>query len=94
MRATGAAWRTRRRRRRPGVAAALDDTRCGARQASRHENMADEALRELGTLEQTEPHTGDEAVRDELTRRAGGYVQADVDGWLAHPSRREPRALP
>ncbi|WP_399135985.1 hypothetical protein Q3A86_36500 [Streptomyces sp. NBUA17] len=56
--------------------------------------MADEALRELGTLEQTEPHTGDEAVRDELTRRAGGYVQADVDGWLAHPSRRAPRTLP
>ncbi|KUN75415.1 hypothetical protein AQJ64_42610 [Streptomyces griseoruber] len=43
-----------------------------------------QALRELGTLEQTEPRTGDEAVRDELTRRAGGYVQADVDAWLAH----------
>ncbi|WP_234312852.1 hypothetical protein [Streptomyces sp. NRRL F-5065] len=26
----------------------------------------------------------DEAARDELTRRAGGYVQADVDAWLAH----------
>ncbi|MFC8331431.1 hypothetical protein ACFY1G_21365 [Streptomyces olivaceus] len=24
-----------------------------------------------------------EAARDELTRRAGGYVQADVDAWLA-----------
>ncbi|AEY94170.1 hypothetical protein SHJG_p1039 (plasmid) [Streptomyces hygroscopicus subsp. jinggangensis 5008] len=43
-----------------------------------------QALRELGTLEQTEPRDGDEAVRDELTRRAGGYVQADVDAWLAH----------
>ncbi|MFF3503420.1 hypothetical protein [Streptomyces sp. NPDC003247] len=55
-------------------------------EASRVAARADElqALRELGTLEQTEPHDGDEAVRDELTRRAGGYVQADVDGWLAH----------
>lgn len=26
---------------------------------------------------------GDEATRDELTRRTGGYVQADVDTWLA-----------
>ncbi|MER6409442.1 hypothetical protein ABT269_39715 [Streptomyces viridosporus] len=42
------------------------------------------ALRELGTLEQTEPRDGDEAVRDELTRRACGYVQADADAWLAH----------
>src|SRR5687768_3288004 len=33
-----------------------------------------QALRELGTLEQTEPREGDEAVRDELTRRAGSYV--------------------
>ncbi|MFE9360767.1 hypothetical protein ACFYPB_42855 [Streptomyces olivaceoviridis] len=38
----------------------------------------------MGTLEQTEPRDGDEAVRDELTCRAGGYVQADVDAWLAH----------
>ncbi|MFJ6661570.1 hypothetical protein ACIQNG_35255 [Streptomyces sp. NPDC091377] len=55
------------------------------REAARAAARADElqALRELGTLEQTEPRTGDEAVRDELTRRAGGYVQADVDGWLA-----------
>lgn len=132
------------------VAAALDEARCDARQASRHEDLADDlrgpaelaeweridqlladavpgtvydpaaddivqaelaagaaaaaareaepreaariaaradelqALREMGTLEQTEPCTGDEAVRDELTRRAGGYVQADVDAWLAH----------
>ncbi|MFD9605120.1 hypothetical protein [Streptomyces sp. NPDC059970] len=43
-----------------------------------------QALRELGTLEQADPRDGDEAVRDELTRRAGGYVQADVDAWLAH----------
>ncbi|MDJ0385213.1 hypothetical protein [Streptomyces sp. G-G2] len=55
------------------------------REAQRIAARADElqALRELGTLEQTKPHTGDEAVRDELTRRAGGYVQADVDAWLA-----------
>ncbi|MFF5107443.1 hypothetical protein [Streptomyces sp. NPDC000134] len=56
------------------------------REAARVAARADElqALRELGTLEQTEPRTGDEAARDELTRRAGGYVQADVDAWLAH----------
>ncbi|MGW0425098.1 hypothetical protein [Streptomyces sp. NPDC003015] len=41
-------------------------------------------LRELGTLEQTEPREGDEAARDELTRRVGSYVQQDVDAWLAH----------
>jgi hypothetical protein len=56
------------------------------REAARVAARADElqALRESGTLEQTEPRTGDEAARDELTRRAGGYAQADVDGWLAH----------
>jgi hypothetical protein len=56
------------------------------REAQRIAARADElqALRELGTLEQTEPREGDEAVRDELTRRAGGYIQADVDAWLAH----------
>ncbi|WP_369394897.1 hypothetical protein AB5J72_51055 [Streptomyces sp. CG1] len=56
------------------------------REAARIAARADalQALRELGTLDQTEPRDGDEAVRDELTRRAGGYVQADVDGWLAH----------
>ncbi|WP_327419648.1 hypothetical protein [Streptomyces sp. NBC_01233] len=43
-----------------------------------------QVLRDLGTLDQAEPAEGDEAVRDELTRRAGGYVQADVDSWLAH----------
>jgi hypothetical protein len=109
------------------VAAALEEARFDARQASRHEDLADDvrgraelaewerlaqppkqrphatreaelreaariaaradelqALRELGTLEQTDPRDGDETVRDELTRRAGGYVQADVDAWLAH----------
>lgn len=56
------------------------------REAARIAARADElqALRELGTLEQTEPRDGDEAVRDELTRRAGSYVQADIDAWLAH----------
>ncbi|MFI5867226.1 hypothetical protein [Streptomyces sp. NPDC051546] len=44
-------------------------------------------MRELGTLEQTEPRHGDQAVRDELTRRAGGYVQGDVAAFLT-------RALP
>ncbi|MFH9969609.1 hypothetical protein ACH4PR_51760 [Streptomyces mirabilis] len=57
------------------------------------EELADDAaaaaareaeLRELGTLEQTEPREGDEAVRDELTRRARSYVQTDIDGRLAH----------
>ncbi|MBH1939114.1 hypothetical protein I5Q34_33480 [Streptomyces sp. AV19] len=54
-------------------------------EAQRVAARADElrALRELGTLEQTEPRDGDEAARDELTRRAGPYVQADVDAWLA-----------
>ncbi|XQE90375.1 hypothetical protein ACN24M_39125 [Streptomyces microflavus] len=42
-----------------------------------------QALRELGTLDQAEPREGDEAVRDELTRQAGGYVQDDVDAWFA-----------
>ncbi|MFI5685524.1 hypothetical protein [Streptomyces sp. NPDC051636] len=56
------------------------------REAARIAARADElqALREQGTLEHTEPREGDEAARDELTRRAGGYVQADIDGWLAH----------
>ncbi|WP_406116341.1 hypothetical protein [Streptomyces sp. NBC_01014] len=70
---------------------AADAAAAAAREAELREAMritarADElqALRELGTLERTEPRDGDEAVRDELTRRAGGYVQADVDAWLAH----------
>ncbi|WP_060889413.1 hypothetical protein, partial [Streptomyces scabiei] len=56
------------------------------REAARVAARADElqALRELGTLEETEPREGDEAVREELTRRAGSYVQKDVDAWLAH----------
>ncbi|MGW6540124.1 hypothetical protein ACWGBV_12975 [Streptomyces sp. NPDC055051] len=60
-------------------------------------------LRELGTRERTEPRTGDEAVRDERARRAGGYAQADVNTWPAHalaahrghdrdPAAREPAA--
>ncbi|MEU8465785.1 hypothetical protein [Streptomyces sp. NPDC029003] len=43
-----------------------------------------QVLRDLDTLDQAEPAEGDETVRDELIRRAGGYVQADVDAWLAH----------
>lgn len=69
---------------------AADAAAAAAREAELREAMriaarADElqALRELGALEQAEPREGDEAVRDELTRRAGGYVQADVDTWLA-----------
>ena len=50
--------------------------------AARADELQD--LRELGTLEQAEPRRGDEAARDELTRRAGSYVQTDVDAWLAH----------
>ncbi|MFF3129721.1 hypothetical protein ACFVRD_47915 [Streptomyces sp. NPDC057908] len=65
------------------AASARDAELCEAmRIAARADEL--QALRELGTLEQTEPRDGGEAVRDELTRRAGGYVQADVDGWLAH----------
>ncbi|MEW2071882.1 hypothetical protein [Streptomyces sp. NPDC007346] len=62
-----------------------DVVRAELREAMRIAARADElqALRELGTLEQAEPRTGDEAVREELTRRAGGYVQDDVDAWLA-----------
>lgn len=66
-------------------AAAAAAREADLREAQRVAARADElqALRELGTLEQTEPRAGDEAVREELTRRAGGYVQDDVDGWLA-----------
>ncbi|NEA15526.1 hypothetical protein G3I29_08260 [Streptomyces halstedii] len=69
---------------------AADAAAAAAREAELREAMriaarADElqALRELGTLDQAEPRTGDEAVREELTRRAGGCIQADVDTWLA-----------
>jgi hypothetical protein len=56
------------------------------REAQRIAARADElqALRELGTLGADRAREGDEAARDELTRRAGGYIQADVDTWLAH----------
>ncbi|MFI9311462.1 hypothetical protein [Streptomyces triculaminicus] len=66
-------------------AAAAAEREAAVRQAQRIAARADElqALRELGTLEQADPCEGDEAVRDELTRRAGSYVQADVDAWLA-----------
>ncbi|MEW2134647.1 hypothetical protein [Streptomyces sp. NPDC005435] len=64
-----------------GAAAREADLREAQRVAARADEL--QALRELGTLEQTEPRAGDEAVREELTRRAGGYVQDDVDGWLA-----------
>ncbi|WP_329028441.1 hypothetical protein [Streptomyces sp. NBC_00690] len=70
---------------------AADTAAAAAREAELREAAhvtarADElqALRELGTLEQTEPRTGDEAARGELTRRTGGYAQTDVDAWLAH----------
>ncbi|MFD5110505.1 hypothetical protein [Streptomyces cinereoruber] len=67
-------------------AAAAADREAELREAARVAARADElqALRELHTLEQIDPRDGDEAVRDELTRRAGGYVPADVDAWLAH----------
>lgn len=42
-----------------------------------------DVLREPGTPEQAEPREGDEAVRGELTRRVGSYVQSDVNGRLA-----------
>ncbi|MFB7795066.1 hypothetical protein ACFC0R_33405 [Streptomyces sp. NPDC056086] len=48
------------------------ELREAARLAARADDLL--ALRELGTLEQTEPRDGDEAVRYELTRHAGGYV--------------------
>ncbi|MFB7499308.1 hypothetical protein ACFC09_32260 [Streptomyces sp. NPDC056161] len=69
-----------------GAGAAAAAREAEIREAARVAARADEfqALRELGTLAQTEPRDGDEAVRDELTRRAGGYVQADVGAWLAH----------
>ncbi|MFF4534218.1 hypothetical protein ACFY1P_33725 [Streptomyces sp. NPDC001407] len=67
-------------------AEAAAEREAAVREAQRVAARAEElqALRELGTLEQTEPREGDEAARDELTRRVGPYVQADVDAWLAH----------
>ncbi|MEE1797267.1 MULTISPECIES: hypothetical protein [unclassified Streptomyces] len=66
------------------------------REAARIAAPADElqALRELGTLEQTQPRDGDEAERDGLTPRAGGYVQSDGDARFALRPGRAPRALP
>ncbi|WP_319651993.1 hypothetical protein [Streptomyces scabiei] len=64
------------------AAAREAEHREAARIAARTDEL--QALRELGTLAQTEPRDGDEAARDELTRRAGGYIPADVDAWLAH----------
>ncbi|MEU4733150.1 hypothetical protein [Streptomyces sp. NPDC023588] len=66
-------------------AAAAVSREAELREAARIAARADElqALRELGTLEQTAPREADEAVPDELTRRAGSYVQPDVDAWLA-----------
>ncbi|MGA5143130.1 hypothetical protein [Streptomyces azureus] len=64
------------------AAARETELRAAARIAARADEL--QALRELGTLEQAEPREGDEAVRDELTRRAGSYVQADVDALVAH----------
>lgn len=68
------------------AAAAAAAREAELREAARIAARADEleALRELGTLEQTEPRHGDEAVRDELTRRAGSYVEVDVDAWFAY----------
>lgn len=63
------------------AAAREAEQREAARVAARADQL--QALRERGTLEQTEPREGDEAARDELTRRAGSYVQPDVDAWLA-----------
>ncbi|MFC7934384.1 hypothetical protein [Streptomyces cinereoruber] len=67
-------------------AAAAATREAEIREAARIAARADElqALHELGTLKQAEPREGDEAARDELTRRAGWYVQTDVDTWLAH----------
>ncbi|MEU6594701.1 hypothetical protein ABZ923_36830 [Streptomyces sp. NPDC046881] len=86
-------------------AATTAEREAALREAQPITTRADElqALRELGTLEQTEPREGDEAVRDELTRRTGSYVQANVDAWLAqamaahrghyaHPAAREAAA--
>lgn len=67
-------------------AAAAAAREADLRETARIEARANElqALRDLGTLAQAEPRQGDEAVRDLLTRRAGHYVQADVDAWFAH----------
>ncbi len=78
------------------IAEAAADREAAVREAQRIAARADElqALRELGTLKQAEPREGDEAVRDELTRRAGLYVQADIDPWLAAPWPRTAGTTP
>ncbi|GAA3487601.1 hypothetical protein [Streptomyces cremeus] len=65
--------------------AAVADREAVVREAQRITARADElqALRELPALEQTEPPDGDEAARNEPTRRTGGYVRADIAAWLA-----------
>ncbi|MFG2902640.1 hypothetical protein ACGFZH_36865 [Streptomyces zaomyceticus] len=52
--------------------------------AADHEAAVRQVLCKLGALEQTEARDGDETVRDKLTRRAGGHVQADVAARRAH----------
>ncbi|MEV7427724.1 hypothetical protein [Streptomyces sp. NPDC091212] len=69
----------------------------GLRQATLVAARADElqALRKLGTLEQTEPREGDEAVGDELTRRTGWCaLRPVVDGFGGGATHTEIRALP
>lgn len=67
-------------------AAAATGREAELREAARVAARADElqALRELGTLEQTELREGDEAARDELTR-AGRLVRAAGRRRLARP---------
>lgn len=77
-------------------AAAAAARKAELREAARIAARADElqALRELGTLEQAEPREGDEAVRDELTRRAA-WVRPGRRRRLARlRPGRAPRALP
>ncbi|WMI61849.1 hypothetical protein RBH85_35850 (plasmid) [Streptomyces rochei] len=72
------------------------DREAELREAMRMADRAEElqAVRELDALEQTDPRDGDEAARDELTRRAGGYAQADVDAlaFAAPLATTEPEA--
>jgi hypothetical protein len=71
-------------------AAAAAGREAELREGARIEARADklQALRGLGTLEQAEPREGDEAARDELTRRAGGHLQADVVSRRDHFARQ------
>ncbi|MGW9448717.1 hypothetical protein [Streptomyces sp. NPDC055632] len=56
-------------------AAATSAREAEIREAARIAARADElqVLRELGTLQQTDPREGEEAAREELIRRAGRY---------------------